>query len=85
MEINKSALVSNVMPVSSSDEVERASMNEKFEGGLDALAKHANHTEHNLGPAQAVKEYAPAIFWSVMVSMCVVMVRTPSISLILLH
>jgi len=76
MEVNKSS-----MPVQSSDEVERTSINEKFQGGLDELAKKANNTEHNLGPLQAVKEYGPAVFWSIMVSMCVVMVRaSPSFS-----
>lgn len=78
MEINKSALEPNVVPVNSSDEVERLSINEKFQGSLDALAKHANHAEHHLGPLQAVKDYGPAVFWSIMVSMCVVMVRDSS-------
>lgn len=57
MEIKKSALEPIVAPVNSSDEVERVSINKKFQGGLDILAKHANHAEHLLGPLQAVKDY----------------------------
>lgn len=40
---------------------------------LNNLAAHATEAEHHLRPLQAVKAYAPAVFWSVMVSMCVVM------------
>ncbi|KAF8864909.1 sugar transporter [Acephala macrosclerotiorum] len=40
---------------------------------LNNLAANATEAEHRLPPLQAVKAYWPAVFWSVMVSMCVVM------------
>ncbi|KUJ23245.1 sugar transporter [Mollisia scopiformis] len=40
---------------------------------LDALAAQATEAQHHLPPLQALKAYWPAVFWSVMVSMCVIM------------
>lgn len=40
---------------------------------LITLAKDASEFEHQLSPLQAIKAYPMAIFWSLMVSMCVVM------------
>ena len=40
---------------------------------LITLAKDASEFEHQLSPLEAMKAYPMAIFWSLMVSMCVVM------------
>lgn len=40
---------------------------------LEALAKDGAENEHNITPMQALKAYPMAVFWSLMVSMCVVM------------
>ena len=40
---------------------------------LDARAAEATEAEHALTPLQAIKAYPMAIFWSFMVSMCVIM------------
>ncbi|KAF8855164.1 maltose permease MAL31 [Acephala macrosclerotiorum] len=40
---------------------------------LNAIAKDGADLEHHLSPWQAVKAYPMAIFWAVLVSMCVVM------------
>jgi hypothetical protein len=40
---------------------------------LDARAAEATEAEHALSPLQAVRAYPMAIFWSFMVSMCVIM------------
>jgi hypothetical protein len=41
--------------------------------GLDADALHASHVEHQLTLRDAIKAYPMAIFWSLAVSMCVIM------------
>jgi hypothetical protein len=72
METNKSANEPIIELMSSNDEVEQVSFNEKFQGSqLDTLAKHAARKENHMGQFQAVKDYGSAIFWSVMVSMYV--------------
>lgn len=40
---------------------------------LEALAKDGAENEHNITPMQALQAYPMAIFWSLMVSMCVIM------------
>ena len=40
---------------------------------LEILAKDGAENEHNITPMQAVKAYPMALFWALMVSMCVVM------------
>jgi SP family general alpha glucoside:H+ symporter-like MFS transporter len=40
---------------------------------LEARAKEAQEAEHALSPLQAIKAYPMALFWSFMVSMCVIM------------
>lgn len=40
---------------------------------LEGRAKEGQKAEHGLAPLQAIKAYPMAIFWSFMVSMCVVM------------
>lgn len=40
---------------------------------LEALAKDGAKNEHNLTPMQALRSYPMAVFWSLMVSMCVIM------------
>jgi hypothetical protein len=40
---------------------------------LDARAADATEAEHALSPLQAIRAYPMAIFWSFMVSMCVIM------------
>jgi len=40
---------------------------------VNLLARDALEFEHQQGPWAAVKSYPMAIFWSLMVSMCVVM------------
>lgn len=50
------------------------SLDEKMDGKvLITLAKDASEFEHQLSPLQAIEAYPMAIFWSLMVSMCVVM------------
>jgi len=41
-------------------------------------AKDGAALEHDLTPLQALKAYPMAVFWALMVSMCVVMVCIPS-------
>lgn len=40
---------------------------------IEARAKEQQESEHALRPLQAIKYYPMAIFWSLMVSMCVIM------------
>lgn len=40
---------------------------------LKIFAKEAADIEHELGPFAALKAYPMAVFWSLMVSMCIVM------------
>lgn len=48
--------------------------NEKLNGQqIVELAKEGLQIEHEFSPLQAIKAYPMAIFWSLMVSMCVVM------------
>lgn len=48
--------------------------NEKLHGAhLVDQAKDADDQEHALTPLEAIKAYPMAIFWSLMVAMCVVM------------
>jgi hypothetical protein len=42
-------------------------------GGFAARAKEAIAAEHKLSAGEAVRAYPMAIFWSLMVSMCVIM------------
>ncbi|KAL3417558.1 maltose permease MAL31 (alpha glucoside transporter) [Phlyctema vagabunda] len=50
------------------------SLDEKMRGDSMALAaKDASDAEHNLTPIQAIKVYPTAVFWCLMVSMCVIM------------
>ena len=50
------------------------SPNEKMgEAQMIEQAKEATETDHTLSVMQCVKNYPMAIFWSIMVSMCVVM------------
>jgi SP family general alpha glucoside:H+ symporter-like MFS transporter len=72
MEANISPAVTNATsnrPTSA--QVENSSLNEK--NAQRSLAQHGGELEHHLGPLAAVKAYPMAIFWSVMVSMCVIM------------
>ena len=41
--------------------------------GLDQDALHSSHVEHQLTVREAIKAYPMAVFWSVAVSMCVIM------------
>ncbi len=51
-----------------------ASPNEKMgEAQIIEQAKEATEIEHTLSVMECVKNYPMAIFWSIMVSMCVVM------------
>jgi SP family general alpha glucoside:H+ symporter-like MFS transporter len=55
-------------------EIEDVSLDLKMQGSqLNYAAKEAAELEHQLGPWAAVKAYPMAIFWAVLVSMCVVM------------
>jgi SP family general alpha glucoside:H+ symporter-like MFS transporter len=50
------------------------SPNEKMgEAQIIEQAKEANEIEHTLSVMECVQNYPMAIFWSIMVSMCVVM------------
>lgn len=40
---------------------------------LEALAKNGAENEHKITPMEALKAYPMAVFWSLMVSMCVIM------------
>lgn len=42
-------------------------------GKLDTHAQAARDVAHQMGPWEALKAYPVAVFWSLMVSMCVVM------------
>jgi SP family general alpha glucoside:H+ symporter-like MFS transporter len=54
--------------------VESVPLNEKLQGAvLNDYAKVGSDIEHHLSPWEAIKAYPVAIFWSLMVSMCVVM------------
>lgn len=44
-----------------------------FSGGDEQRAKEATETEHRLTPREAIKAYPMAIFWSLMMSTCVIM------------
>jgi MFS transporter, SP family, general alpha glucoside:H+ symporter len=51
------------------------SLEKKMQGtALHLSAKDGAALEHDLTPLQAIKAYPTAIFWALMVSMCVVMV-----------
>jgi SP family general alpha glucoside:H+ symporter-like MFS transporter len=53
------------------------SHNEKHDGALIIEgARDALETEHLMSPLECVKNYPMAIFWCLMVSMCVVMEGT---------
>lgn len=67
--------------VSHTERVVSATSLEKIMQGdkLHFNAKDGAEIEHELTPLQAVKAYPTAIFWALMVSMCVVMVRLSSI------
>jgi SP family general alpha glucoside:H+ symporter-like MFS transporter len=55
-------------------EVEDVNLDLKMQGtNLNLRAKDGAELEHNLSPWQAIKVYPMAIFWAVLVSMCVVM------------
>lgn len=58
------------------------SPNEKLgETQIIEQAKEATETQHTLSVMECVKNYPMAIFWSIMVSMCVVMEGSYCISL----
>lgn len=42
-------------------------------GKLDVHAQTAREAAHQMGPLEALKTYPNAVFWSLMVSMCVIM------------
>lgn len=42
-------------------------------GKLDAHAQTARERAHQMGPREALQAYPMAVFWSLVVSMCVVM------------
>lgn len=46
---------------------------------LDAGAEAARTTAHQLSPREAIRGYSKAIFWSLMVSMCVIMEGKPQL------
>lgn len=49
-------------------------LEEKMHGKeLENYAREGAETEHELGPIAALKAYPMAVFWSLMVSMCVIM------------
>lgn len=55
-------------------ELEHADLDMKMQGSnLNEIAREAAVLEHSLGPMAAIKAYPMAIFWSVLVAMCVVM------------
>lgn len=50
------------------------SLDKKMHGEeLETYAKEHAHIEHDLTPWEAIKAYPMAVFWSLMVSMCVIM------------
>lgn len=59
------------------DQVERAHTNEDALNSkvLKQDAKEATAAEHSLSLFQAIKTYRKAVFWSVMVSTSIIMVR----------
>jgi SP family general alpha glucoside:H+ symporter-like MFS transporter len=62
--------------VSQSTHVElTTSLSQKRAGAeaFEARARDGNEIEHALSPLEAIKAYLMAIFWCLMVSMCVVM------------
>jgi hypothetical protein len=65
--------VTPVSPQASEDRPAAARVEYVNEKELNVLAQNGGQAEHHLGPMAAVKAYPMAIFWSVMVSMCVVM------------
>ncbi|RDW61387.1 putative alpha-glucoside transport protein-3 [Coleophoma crateriformis] len=77
--IIKTGISANISPVSSQTkeipkELEYSSVNEKLQGAqLNVLAQHGDEMDHHLGAWAAVKAYPWAVFWSVMVSMTVIM------------
>lgn len=55
-------------------EIEDANLEIKMQGSnLNHIAREAAELEHQLGAMAAIKAYPMAIFWAVLVSMCVVM------------
>jgi SP family general alpha glucoside:H+ symporter-like MFS transporter len=55
-------------------ELEDVNLYLKMQGtNLNIAAKEGAELEHHLSPWQAVKAYPMAIFWAVLVSMCVIM------------
>lgn len=59
---------------SSSHLEEASSLNGKMAGAeLTIRAKDGANLEHSLSPWEAVKAYPMAIFWALLVSMCVIM------------
>jgi len=61
--------------VTSQVELENVSSLERKMQGVELhdAAKEGATTEHNLSPLEAIKAYPAAVFWAVMVSMCVIM------------
>ena len=56
------------------DHVEEVPVQQQLKGSaLTEFAKNGAELEHHLSPLQAVKAYPMALFWALMVSMCVVM------------
>ena len=53
---------------------QQGSLDGKMAGDeLTIRAKHGADLEHSLSPWEAVKAYPMAIFWALLVSMCVIM------------
>lgn len=68
--------------IMSHDELEERASATSLEKNMRGVNLHLNAkdgtaVERDLTPLQAIKAYPTAIFWALMVSMCVVMVRTP--------
>lgn len=55
------------------DDFDVAEMEKTDSDLLDIRAKDAQEVEHSLTALEAVKAYPMALFWSVTVSMCVIM------------
>jgi MFS transporter, SP family, general alpha glucoside:H+ symporter len=59
---------------SSSHLEEASSLDGKMHGvELTIRAKEGTNVEHSLSPWEAIKAYPMAIFWALLVSMCVIM------------
>ena len=55
------------------DDVEVEEMEKSRSAVLDVRAKDAHDVEHSLTALEAAKAYPMALFWSITLSMCVIM------------